>query len=179
MNRQSRILVASCLLLAGVPAAARAQPGDESRRIEIGGGLGNVVSWWSGPFPGADFRVTVPVNARGDVETLVAASSHTDSRNGLLGMYAVQFRQHVRVARSDRVTPFITYGGGGVFLTDRRAYVTPPVVGLVGGGLDHRLARHLSARIEAQAMVFAIIPVGLRVAGGISVPIGEPRRIVR
>jgi len=164
-----------CALLGMFPLAARAQTSD-GRRVEIGAGVGTVGSWWSGPFSGGDVRISVPVSARGDVETLLAVSP---SGGETIGFYGMQFRQRLRHATSE-LEPFLTYGGIGIFYRDGgESMVTPPFIGLVGGGVERRIHRLLSVRVEAQAMVAFIVPVGVRVAAGVSVPIGRARMATR
>jgi hypothetical protein len=174
MNRNR--LAMACLVLVCGASVAHAQAA-EDRRVEIGGGIGTVASLWTGPFPGGDVRLTVPVSERGDVETLFAVSPSGTGET--LGFYGVQFRQRLRHARSV-VEPFLTYGGIGIFYRDDGdSMVTPPVIGFVGGGVEHRVHRRLAVRVEAQAIVLLVVPIGVRVAAGVSVPIGRPRAMTR
>jgi hypothetical protein len=169
MTNRNRLALACVVLVCGAPAA-HAQTAEE-RRIEIGGGIGTAASWWTGPFPGGDARLSVPVSERGDFEALFAVSP---SRDETLGFYGAQFRQRLRQGRSN-FEPFLTYGGIGVFyLEDGESMVTPPFLGLVGGGVERRVHRLLSVRVEAQAILLLVAPVGVRVAVGVSVPIGRP-----
>jgi hypothetical protein len=185
-------------LLAGFPLAAAAQVVDD-RRIEIGGGLGTVGSWWSGPYSGGDVRVGVRVGDRGAVETLVGLSPTGHGDEVPIGFYGVQFRHDLRPGATSSVQPFLTYGGIGVFghqrgydvrstsrdgvLTTRHvdgdSFVTPPFIGLVGGGVQRRVAQHLTVRLDAQAVVLFILPVGVRVAAGVSVPLGRVPAVTR
>jgi len=187
-----------CALLAGFPLAAGAQVVGDTR-IEIGGGLGTVGSWWSGPYSGGDVRVGVRVGDRGAVETLVGMSPDGHGDEVLIGFYGVQFRQDFRPAATSSVQPFMTYGGIGVFgrrrgydvhtmsregvLTTRHvdgdSFVTPPFIGLIGGGVQRRVARHLTVRVDAQAVVAFVLPVGVRVAAGVSVPVGRVPAVTR
>jgi hypothetical protein len=143
-----------------------------SRSVEIGGGAGIVGSLWTGPFSGGDLRVGVPVGARGDVETIVAMTPASDGET--LGLYGVQYRQRLRSTDSGRLQPFLTYGGFGIFYHEGgESMITAPIIGLVGAGVEHRIARRLALRAEAQGIVAVVIPVGIRVAAGVSVPLGR------
>ena len=63
----------------------------------------------------------------------------------------------------------------GLFVGGRNAWVMPPIIGLVGGGVEQRLGRRIALRFEAQAVVF-VVPAGVRMAAGVSVPIGAAAR---
>jgi len=172
------VIVGSMIALAALPA--RAEAADE-RSVQVGGGVGMIGSWFSdfgvngGHLNGTDVRVSVPVNARGDVETLFALASNTDDT---LGFYGVQFKQ--RMPGANGFQPFLTYGGIGVFYFERHeSMVTPPFIGLVGGGVERRIVGRVSARVDVQAVVALVIPVGVRVAAGVSIPVGRPRSILQ
>jgi hypothetical protein len=176
MKIQTRIALG--LLTAAIGGAEPCRAADEpqgpmrtehARSIEIGGGVGIVGSWWTGPFSGGDVRVSVPAGRRGDVETIVALTPASDGET--LGLYGVQYRQRLRPGR---LQPFLTFGGFGIFYHERgESMVTAPILGLVGAGIEHRLARRLAVRAEVQGIVALVIPVGVRVAAGLSVPLGR------
>jgi hypothetical protein len=168
------VVVGSMIALASLPARADAA---EERRVQVGGGGGMIGSWISESssggvrLNGGDLRVSVPVNARGDVETLFALASNTDDT---LGFYGVQFKQ--RIGGAHGFQPFLTYGGIGVFYFEgQESMVTPPFIGLVGGGVERRIIGRVSARVDVQAVVAFVIPLGVRVAAGVSIPVGRPR----
>jgi hypothetical protein len=170
------VVVGSMIALASLPA--RADAADE-RSVQVGGGVGLIGSWFSDSgsggvrLNGRDVRVSVPVSARGDVETLFALASNTDDT---LGFYGVQFKQ--RMAGAHGFQPFLTYGGIGIFyLEGHESMVTPPFIGLVGGGVERRIIGRVSARVDVQAVVALVIPAGVRVAAGVSIPVGRPRSI--
>jgi len=153
-------------------SAARAQ--NAHTPVEIGVSAGSVVSWFTTPFAGGDVRVAVPVNDAGDVEVIAgfpfAASRHDD----IAGFYGVQFRQRIRKGATATLQPFATYGGMGVVVRGSHAWVMPPIIGLVGAGVEQRLGR-VALRAEAQVVAF-VVPAGIRMAAGLSVPIGPRRR---
>jgi hypothetical protein len=51
--------------------------------------------------------------------------------------------------------------------------ITPPYIGLIGGGVQRRLAPRLAGRLETQVIMAIILPVGVRVATSVSVPLGR------
>jgi hypothetical protein len=51
--------------------------------------------------------------------------------------------------------------------------VLAPFLGVAGVGAQYAVAPHLAVRLESQAAVALIIPVGVRVAAGVSVPLGR------
>jgi len=160
-------------MIAFVPLAARAEAADD-RAVEIGGGIGALGSQLVGALSGGDVRITLPVSARGDVEALVAMQA--PGRGDTLGFYGVQYKQRLR-STSSGPQPFLSYGGVGVFYVEEgHSMILPPFLGFVGGGVEQRVNRHLSVRVDAQAVVFFVFPVGVRVAAGVSVPIGRATR---
>jgi hypothetical protein len=180
MNKQRQIAIAlSIASVISAPVASQAadpevQSGvhDDCRSIEIGGGAGIVGSIWTGRFPGGDLRVSVPAGGRGDVEAIVALTPASAGQT--LGLYGVQYRQRLRSTDAGRLQPFLTYGGFGIFYHEgNESVITAPIIGLVGAGLEHRIGRRLAVRAEAQGIVAVVIPVGIRVAAGVSVPLGR------
>ena len=108
---KSNVIVLLALLVSAAPPTAGAEPrGRESStqiertdgdsrepgghdrsstmRMEVGGGLGTVGSWWSGPFNGGDLRVGFPIGDRGAIEALVGYSPHGADREAPIGLYA-------------------------------------------------------------------------------------------
>jgi hypothetical protein len=122
-------------------------------------------------------RLTVPVAARGDVEVLTAVGASPDRSAGVVGFYGGQYRRLLGRRRTDGGQAFLTFGGIGVFAhTPGYTTVSPPLLGIVGGGFEQRVSRRLSLRVDGQAIVLLFIPVGVRLAGGIAVPIGSATR---
>ena len=52
-------------------------------------------------------------------------------------------------------------------------HVLPPLLGLAGVGVQYTVTPHLAVRIESQAAIALIIPVGVRVAAGVPIPLGR------
>jgi hypothetical protein len=163
------LTAAAATLAVMAPCSARAA----DRPIEIGGGVGTVGSWFaSGPFSGADLRIGIPAGRGGDVEMLVAMQAPEPGET--FGFYGAQYRQRLPTSGRSRFAPFLTYGMVGVFYRERNeSMVTPPVIGLVGIGFEERLSRRLAVRVDTQGVMALIIPVGVRVAAGVSIPIGR------
>jgi hypothetical protein len=158
-------LIAAALVISALAAAsAQAQP------IEIGAGVGRIGSWFAGPYDGADVRVGIPID-RGDVEIVVGAAPTARDR---IGFYAVQYRQSLDSISSGGTRVFLTYGAGGFFSYETHdAFVAPPLLAFVGAGVEQRLLPRLAVRLDAQGVGALAIPVGVRIAAGISVPIGR------
>ena len=64
---KSNVIAMMALLALAAPRGAGAQMleqagATDARPLEIGGGLGTVGSWWTGPVSGGDLRVGVPIS---------------------------------------------------------------------------------------------------------------------
>jgi len=168
-----RLAIVALTTVLATASAARAQSFPHTP-VEVGASIGGVGSWFTGLFVGGDVRVTVPVNEVGDVEVLAGVPTAATRHGGVAGFYGVQFRQRIRRATAT-LQPFATYGGMGLFISSPHASVLPPFIGVVGGGVEQRLGRRLAVRVEAQGVVAFVIPAGIRVAAGVSMPIGPVR----
>jgi hypothetical protein len=164
------VIVGSLLASTPLPVLA----GSPDHGVEIGAGVGVVGSQWTGRFSGGDLRLSIPVDARGDVEALVALQSGGGDR---LGFYGAQYKQRLKRSTASGFQPFLSYGAIGIFyLEDGERMITAPFLGLVGGGIEQRVTRYFSVRLEAQAVTLLVIPLAARVAAGVSVPIGHSPR---
>lgn len=163
--------VIALFLLTFIAAAPSADAADD-RPTAIGGGIGVVRSWFAGPFSGGDLRVSVPVGSDSDVEALVAAG--VPVRGETIGFYGAQFRQMLPGFGTPRTQPFVTLGVIGVFYHEHQAStISPPILGTVGAGVEHRVGRRFAVRVDVQAIALVVIPLGVRVAAGVSVPVGR------
>jgi hypothetical protein len=180
------LIVASSLFVA---ASAGAQP-SSGNNIEIGGG-GGVLSSWEHSQPGGDLRVTFPVNHRIAIDALVAMAPA--QHNETFGLYGVLVKHRIGSRPASDLQPFLSYGVIGIFVRYHEeeyryrsatgstivspaydhGYVSPPLFGMFGGGVERRVLPRLSVRVEAQAVMFLVLPVGVRIAAGASVPIGR------
>jgi hypothetical protein len=181
MGNPRAVLVVMVIL--GWASAVNAQT-VERRRVELGIGAGGAASWWvpSG-VAGPEVRVSAPM---GDRKTIEAIGGVSAVRVGgdTIGFYGVQMRQRLKRAEDGDVQPFVSYGVIGVFINSHSGYrygspsntfVTPPFIGLIGGGAQRRVTSRLNARLEVQAVMALVVPVGVRVSAGVSVPVGKRR----
>jgi len=168
------------LSLAGVVTTAVlacAAPAHAQNSTEVGVSVDGLVSWWSTFPPNVALRVTLPSSGRSAVETFVSVG-RTDgffASGDYGGVYGAQVRRRLGPAR-DGPQPFVTFGGLGGYVHRRYgSYMSPPFVGVVGGGAEWAVARRLKARVEVQGVMVVIFPVGVHVSATASVPIGRVR----
>jgi hypothetical protein len=169
MTRRNRFAAASALALTLWSVSARAA---DDRPIAVGGGIGMIGSWFNpSPLSGADLRVSIPVGPSGDVEPIVAVDGQTHDET--FGFYGAQYRRRLARLNAGRSEPFFTCGAIGIFYRERGdSMVTPPVFALAGFGFEQRVAHRLALRFDAQGIFLLVIPVGVRITGGVSIPIG-------
>ena len=107
-----------------------------------------------------------------------------------IGFYGAQFRQDFRRRPGENVRPFLTYGVIGVFGRERgfeyrttnpdgtfathadSTVLIPPVIGLFGVGVQRRAADACCPHRREADLLF-IIPLGVRLAAGVSIPVGR------
>ena len=171
--------VVMMIVVAGTLWPARAQAG-QGRPVELGVGTGGVLSWLDGATaPGADLRVSLPFTDRTDIEPLIALRfTRQDGR--VEGFYGAHMRRRIGMHRDDATfQPYATFGLIGLFMHTRESFgsshavVSPPFLMLVGGGVQHPVNGRLAVRVEAQAVTFLFMPLGMRVATGVSVATGH------
>jgi hypothetical protein len=181
MGNPRAVLVVMVIL--GWASSVNGQTFDR-RRMEVGIGAGGAASWWAPSVAGPEVRVSAPM---GDGKTIEAIGGVSAVRvaGDTVGFYGLQMRRHLRRDAGNDVQPFISYGVIGVFINSRpddryvpgpsRTFVTPPFIGLIGGGAQRRVTSRLNARLEVQAVMALVVPVGMRVSAGVSVPVGKTR----
>jgi hypothetical protein len=176
--------IVAVFLMCGCSAAAEAQPA-EPEHVEIGASLGSVVTWFFGghAMPGGDVRVTVPTRGGRAIEGFIGLTPAAE--HATTGFYGLLVKRPLRDQADPNVEQFFSFGVVGTFVhyraTDYRnqsvsrseTLITPPLIGLIGGGVQHRVAPRLKVRLESQLVMALILPVGVRVAGGVSVPLGR------
>ena len=176
--------IAAVFLMCGCATAAEAQPA-QPQHVEIGASGGAVMTWFDGGhgMPGGDIRITVPTSRRHAVEGFVGLTPAVS--NATTGFYGLVLKRRIGDESNPDVEQFFSWGVVGGFshyrATDYRnpsvsyskTVITPPFIGLIGGGVQRRVAPRLSLRMESQLVMALILPVGVRVAGGISVPLGK------
>lgn len=171
-----------CALIFGAsPAFAQA----ERPPVELGLGISGVATsgddnkddiWSPLQPPGAHIRVTVPVSARFALEGGMSAAIHSKPHDRrVVGYYAFQVKQ--RLAASGSVHPFVTYGVAGWYRAPNfpgwSNHLEPPWLAVVGGGLEQELGSHVSVRADAQLLSLLWLPLGVRYAASISIPLGR------
>jgi len=186
-----RTLAAVAFTMPALPAFAQNRP------VEIGVGGGGMASWLGG-VPGAHVSVTFPIDERWSIEPIVAAGWQQDE-DRRLALYGAQARFRLdRASRGDTET-FLTLGAVGLYeretypeyrytYPDGRTYVqrgethttfAPPMLTVVGIGVQQYVSAHLAFRADVQAVTLLVIPGGLRAAAGVSIPIGRFTRPTR
>ena len=182
MGNPRAVLVVMVIL--GWASSVNAQTFDR-QSVELGIGAGGAASWWSSSgVAGPEVRVSAPIGDRKTIEAIGGVSA-VRVAGDTVGFYGVQMRQRLRRAEDGDVQPFISYGVIGVFInshSDHRyeagpssTFATLPFIGLIGGGAQRRLTPRLNARLEVQAVMALVVPVGVRVSAGLSVPVGKVR----
>ena len=131
--------------------------------------------------PAADVRVTIPVTSRFAFESNAIITRETNPyERRTRTLYMLLVKQRVIRASTERTELFLTYGGTGsinhvssdLFLGEPYTEVEAPYAATVGIGFQRRLARRLALRADAQLLTILYLPLGVRVAGGVSIPFG-------
>jgi hypothetical protein len=193
-----RVLTVAAIALTAAPALAQGQPAAAGPpRVEIGLGAGSG-SWLAeaeniGAF---DLRITGRLTPRFGLEFVTDILAEELSTSRVYGLYIVQGTWLVRGHAAGGLALFATFGGLGGFERfrssggtwagpDGHVYAWPassrtrvsPLTEFVGGmAVQKVLARHLAVRGDAQLIVCPHgAGAGLRLAGGVSVPLGPYR----
>ena len=192
VGRSLGLIVVLSLVTSALPAAAQQPvPAPEpapyppvDRRVKIGVGLG--AEWALGGGGGdTSFLVTAPVNDRYALEGF-GGKYHGSDIVHTEGVYGVQVKRVIDQGRQPGVEPFVTFGAMGVIANPERhncssgkcvAYrsrqVYPPIVFLTGVGAEFNVKSHLIVRTEFQGGVLLIVPVNLRAAVTVAIPLGR------
>jgi hypothetical protein len=157
-----------------------------NRPAEIGLNATGVLTF---PAIGGDLRLTAsfPVSERHSIEVFGGpfSGSASDADTKVKAFYGVQVRQTLPSHSRAGAEAFITYGAvGAVYAyTETTCFpgkcvkhtenqTLPPLIGLVGGGVQYTIAPRLAVRVEAAGLVAFVIPIGGRISVGVTVPIG-------
>jgi hypothetical protein len=179
-RRVSRMALAVCLWPAqDARAADPARPPRDPSEVTIGDG--RFLEKFGDPLHEALLEVTatVPLTNRFAIEAFVNRGSRERFEGRSEGMFAFQIQQRLRPVGP--LQPFLTYGLSGYYYSDsypgarivvRFSQVDFGPIPVVGGGLSYRVSRHLALRGDMQAICIFIVPVGVRVTGGVSIPLG-------
>ncbi len=169
-------LMVVAVALWSAPAAAQERP------LEVSFGLDGIASSQGN---GGDLRLTFGIPA-GDRLTFELFGGPYRGNDTLRteGVYGFQIRQRLLRHRPG-IEPFFTYGALGVIARsesfycspspcrwERRTQVLPPLLGLLGVGVEYPVASRLKVRVELQGGFFLILPVGVRAAAAFTIPLG-------
>jgi hypothetical protein len=191
-----RAIAVAAVVLAAIPATAQVAPATRSLpRVEFGIGAGSASWFGEGHSLGAvDLRVTARLTRRFGVEFVTDVLTRRLSADRIYGIYILQGTYLAYQNAAGDLGLLATFGalggfesyhtsGGSWTAPDGTVYGWPaasrtevgPLTELVGGlAVQKVLARHLALRADAQVIVCAYGEgVGLRLAGGVSVPIGH------
>jgi hypothetical protein len=161
--------ISSVLLALTLAATARAQ--GVTANVATYGPFG--VDDLDGDLPSSvELRLSIPISKKQAVEPFATVWSFRKGPGGHFeGFYGAQIRHRIGPPRPDRNGyVFATYGAAGwypLYGSDNGVF------GLLGVGLHHRLAEHVSLRPEVQLVTFYVIPVGARFTIGLSMHRGE------
>jgi len=135
---------------------------------------------------GVDLRVSanLPVNDRKSIEFFAGVAESGDYLD-TQGVYGVQFRRLVNGADAKHQV-YSSVGFMGLVaryetpdctrhscISTTSNHVLPPVLFLAGGGVDFDFKPRLKLHLESQMAFALVVPVSLRVAVGVSVPLGH------
>lgn len=161
-----------------------------NRPFEVGLSATGVLTW---PAVGGDLKLagSFPISERHSLELFAGPFSGDSSNFGdyeqIKAFYGVQVRQTIGRGARPGVEPFISYGALGVistfeertcvqgrcFVSGRSTHTLPPLVGMIGGGVQYTLASRLALRVEAGGLVAFVLPVGVKISLGFTVPVGQ------
>jgi hypothetical protein len=190
--------VLALLVLLGVTESAFAQ--EPMPKPELGVGVTGLSTYQYEDFLSSDIpapavtgRLTIPVTPRFSFDGSVDVSRRTGEQFSRTDtFYLLQVKQRLRSTTRGSFHAFLTYGVAGYYqrfhqkevhatLPNGQPTVTPdfirtehegPAITLIGGGVQFGLAKRLAVRAEAQMVSFLVIPLGVRVTGGLSIPLG-------
>ena len=199
MTRIQRVLLV-VISLAGVESSAMAQTSSVTdapiaRSVRIGSSL-DAFGVWTGFGGGglafADVRVGFPFARRFTLESF--ASIPRKEYESFFGVYGFQVKQRVVRASSQTREVFATYGGIGVYehtrahewryttsagrtdvyTTPSHTFVSPPLMPMVGAGVEQWLSDRFAIRFDGQGIVwpYPVAVIG-RVSAGVSVALGR------
>lgn len=186
MKRASIVAVfAWAIVISGARAFAQHRP------AEIGIGVSGVATF---PTIGGDIRlsISVPVSERNGIEAFVGPYRGTRHDSGwfeglnISGFYGFLVRTNIDRGARPGVQPFMTFGGVGFVNHNLHEWcspypdchrsttqITPPIVGLAGGGVQYTISPHFALRVEVQGLVYVIVPAGGRASISAVVPLGK------
>ncbi len=178
------LLMATTTVFAAPAAAqdAHDQP-PAFRQTTIDVAFGGIASYGGG---GVDLRLSaaIPVSDRRSIELFAGVAESGDYLN-TRGVYGMQFRR-LRSGKDADYQAYSSFGFMGLVARYETAdcsyghcirttsnHVFPPVLFLAGGGVDFDVKPRLRMHLESQVAFALFVPVSVRVAVGVSVPLGR------
>jgi hypothetical protein len=186
----SKVFWSSMLLvLAASPAAAQSVSESPStqRPVEVSIGGGGVASFVGN---GGDARVifSFPRSGQRAFEGFAGGYSGGAGSLDVKVEYGLQVRERIHKGVRRHVEPFWTYGAMGAIARYETSscvnrhctsqFVTrplPPIMGLVGAGVEYSVSPRVAVRVDYQAGFFLFIPIGVRAGASVSIPLGRIR----
>jgi hypothetical protein len=165
-------------------------PGSSSpafdRRVQVGVGVGGDLVWGGGGVDNS-LLITIPATDRYAVEVF-GGMFHGKDYWHTKTVYGVQVKRTIDRGREAGVVPFISYGAmgsvnyseettctAGKCVKFRPRHVTPPIAFLTGVGAEFTVKPRVIVRLEVQGAVVLVLPVSLRVAATVKIPIGRAK----
>lgn len=201
MNRLVRWVLA--IVIVG-SAAGRAAAQESRPPVEVGAGIGALMTvpyedFFTNDFasPAGDLRLSVPMSPRFSFEATGSLGRRGNQFNTRLeGLYLLQIKQRLRSATRGGFHAFLAYGLAGYWarvsqkevrsLQPNGEYVVhpafkyteweQPLATFAGGGVQYALSPHVALRTEVRLVSLVFLPMGVRVAGSVSIPIGRYSR---
>jgi hypothetical protein len=186
MKHMSSVLT-MLLVVCLAPAAATAQVDPDRkppvRPTTLNIALGGFASYGGG---GADLRVStaIPISRRRSLELFIGKSESQDYFK-TQGVYGAQFRR-MRGRQDAGYRGYTSIGVMGLVgryegsscgysscWRTQTHHVYPPFLMLLGGGVDIDLKPRVNLHLESQVAVALFVPVSVRAAIGVSIPLGR------
>jgi len=196
-----RVLLVLAVLIGAASSPVAAQTPSPAPRVELGGHLGALTvtdfgdsdsTFLWGPRVSARITDRLAVELSMDLRT----SSQPSGYRSLGGLYYIAGRYSFTRPRSDGLHWFATFGGVGSFsraswpassfMRPDGVLLTAPAGGysrveglgaVVGGiGVERPLNSHVAVRVSGEAVYGGGAALGMRLCGGLMVPIGSYRK---
>jgi hypothetical protein len=196
-----RVLLVTAVLMSTVCRPVAAQTDPAPPRFEVGGHLGvlsaiEVDGAFSLFLWGPRVSVRLTNNLGVELSTDLRTASYGSGSRALYGTYYLVGRYSFRRPRWKRLHLFATFGGVGWFervsipgysrtfpdgvritIADRTVTSLERPNGIVGGiGMDRPVNSHVALRVSAEGVFGSGLILGIRLCGGVSVPIGSYHR---
>lgn len=156
-----------------------------ARPVELLIGFDDLTSWQG---RGQDVRLSlsVPASERLAIELFGGRYRGDEKDWDVRSVWGFQFRQRLMRASRPGQETFVTYGVVALFAPQQCNGVSCGYdgstsflpLGTLGFGLQQSIGSRLAVRAEVQGGFFVFVPVGVRLAVGVAIPLGG-RRVPR